>query len=839
MPSSIWRAACTAALCCFIAFPALAQRPAGPPDRAAMQERAGQMAPGVVLGSVRDAETGEAISGATVAIWRNGSLVTGAVTDARGAFRIEQLRPATYRVVVSFLGYAEAEFAEVALAREAPVVDLGVVRLAPDMAQLEAIEVAGEREMVEIRADRTVYNVRDEPVAETGSATDVLEQLPSVEVDIDGNVSLRGNQNVAILLNGRAVPVSGPFLASFLRQLPANSIERIEVIPNPSARYNPEGMGGIINIVTRQDTDLGLSGGVTIGGGTTGRYSAGANVAYQAGRLSAAASYGLRRDVRTSEGFTFRENRYLDRLGADQPEARFLDQTSFNERTGASHLLNGNVDYRFGQSTTLGLTGLLSIRDGVTEAANDYLFFRPDQSVVRHYLRGTEGSSDGLTGDLALTLRHVFEAGTHELSAEARVNRSTNDDHEVFRRQDLVDASGEAPGEPTFEVNTLERRASDATLQVDYNRPLPVGLALETGYRGTFRGLDNTFTAEPRTQLSNAFTFDETVHAAYGLLTRSFGALETKAGARVEAASTAFTLANTGETFENDYLSVFPSAFLLYRLSQTRQLRASYGLRVDRPRTRVLNPFTTFEDPLNIRRGNPYLLPEYTHSVEAGYAQFTTWGSLQLTPYYRHTRNAIGQHKTVDTETGVSTTTFENFATRDSYGAEVVLTARPAEWLSGFVSFNGYRAVTDAGNLDASLGTDALGWNARGNLQLQLPYGLALQGFGMYRSPRAVPNGRISSFTMTNLSLRKRLLDDRGTLTLQVRDVFDTMGFSFMLDDADFYQLAERKPDSRVVSLAFTYTFGQAPRQRGGRGRDQRTSPEQESPDADVEIGID
>ncbi len=820
-----------------LAAPAFAQRP----DRAQMEQRMAQMAPGAVTGTVLDAESGEPVATASIAVWRDGpdgseELVTGAVTDAAGAFRVDRLRPGTYRVTVSFLGYAAQAFEEVEVTRAALVADLGEVRLAPDAAQLDAVEVTGERELVQIEADRTVYNVAEQPVAETGSATDLLQTVPSVEVDIDGNVSLRGNGNVAILLNGRTVPVSGAFLANLLRQMPASSIERVEVIPNPSAKYDPEGMGGIINIVTKEDADLGLSGGLTLGAGSNGGYSGSANLAYGRGRVTATGSYGFRRDVRESSGTTSRTNRFA-------VPTTFLDQTSGGDRAFTSHLLNASLDYEVADKTTLGLTGLLSARDGGADGFNTFAFLAEDAATLTsRFDRLSDGDSEGLNADLALVAGWRPQPGEHELTAEARYNRATDDDLETFTQLALDPDSGDPLGGGVTETNDLRRETDQVTLQADYVRPLPAGVELEAGYKGDFQQLSNTFDAEfsdgrDDDALDNTFGYDETVHAGYGLLTRSFGALELKGGLRVERAATEFTLRDAEDalaggfiaacdaagdcTFENGYWSAFPSAFATFKLADTRQLKASYSKRVRRPRTFFLNPFTTFDDPLNLRRGNPFLLPEYTHSFEVGYAQFSQRGSLTLTPYYRHTTDAISRFKTLDPATGVSTLTFENFQTEDSYGVEAIVSARPAGWLNGFLSFDANRSVSNAENVEAGLDNEAFGWSVRGNVQAELPQGFALQAFAFYRAPRDIPNGRISSFSMTNLSLRKQLLGERASLTLQVQDVFDTMGFAFELDDEDFFQEAEREWQSRVATLAFTYTFGQPQRPdrraRGGR----------------------
>jgi outer membrane receptor protein involved in Fe transport len=809
------------------------------PLAAQAQRPAGATASGTVAGTVLDAETGEPIISASVAVWAEERLVTGSITGPAGDFAIEGLRPGPYHVEVSFLGYEPQRFEDVTITPSESRVELGTVRLAPAAQALDGVEVAAEREAIQFQVDRTVYSARDNPVAESGSATDLLENLPSVEVDIEGNVSLRGNQNIAVQVNGRPVPVSGEFLASFLQQMPANAIDRIEVIPNPSAANDPDGMGGIINIVMREDAELGLSGGLTLTAGTADSYNASGNVAYQSGPLSVSGNYGFRYNTRESEGLNYRVNRF-DGLPA------FLDQTSTGTRLNTSHMFNASVDYRLAAQTTVGLSGMLSSRGGERDGLNAYIYTDAGRDFVSRYDRRSEGENTGMNADLTATFSHNFAPRTHTLAAELRFNRSENDSFTRYTEQNLTASGDPADPFPFRQIDEVDRVSNLGSFKVDYRRPILGEGVLDLGYKGDVRRLDNTFFAArfdydiddfvPETALNNVFQFDEQVHAAYGEVTHALGDLELKAGLRLEQAFTTFSLENTAESFGNDYFSAFPSAFLAYQITESGQLRASYSRRINRPGARVLNPFESIDDPLNRRRGNPFLQPEYTNSFEAGYTQFWRTGTATLTPYFRRTTGAIGRVKTIEPETGVSTVTFENFATRDSYGLEAIVSWRPLQWINGFVSFNGYRFVSDAGNVEAGYGADSFTWTTRANASFALPQGLDLQLSGFYRAPMDTETGRISSVSRTELSVRKRLLDDRASLTFRVADVFDTMGFNFTVDEQLFYQEASRKWQSRVAMLTFSYTFGeQQRRQRGDRQRGQEGG----EGDGDFEVAID
>ena len=339
----------------------------------------GQPRPATLTGSVVDAETQEALPSASVAVWEpgeDGSLVTGAITTADGRFRLEGIRPGTYRVVVSFVGYRPEAREAVELAGP---VDLGTVALAPDVEVLEGVEVAARRDRVEVQIDRTVYNVGDDALAQSGTASTVLETIPSVEVDIEGNVSLRGVGNVAILINGRPAPVGSQFIASYLQSLPAGALDRVEVIPNPSARYEPDGMGGVLNLVLKENTDPGLGGAVTAGADTRGGYSATALLTYGRGPVSLSGSYGFREDARTSDGYRYRENLF------DDPDT-FLDQDMLDESERTSHFGNVNLDWALGPKTTLTLAGQGGYRLSSDDEATTFLF-RNDVETLEHYER--------------------------------------------------------------------------------------------------------------------------------------------------------------------------------------------------------------------------------------------------------------------------------------------------------------------------------------------------------------------------------------------------------------------------------------------------------------------
>ncbi len=666
------------------------------------------------------------------------------------------------------------------------------------------------------------------PAAAGGSAVDALRNVPAVEVDIDGKVSLRGNENVVVQINGRPSPMRGEQLGAFLQQLPANMVDRVEVIPNPSAKFDPEGMAGIVNVVMKQNTDLGTSGGINVGGGTTGQVNLSGNLGYQGGPLTLYANYGFMRDNRSVTGTLFRENRFLT-------PTTFLEQDTRGDFSPLSHTLNASADYRLGQRDVLSSNLVFSSRGSDRDNGAFYRELDATRGLTGRYTQLTEGSDDDLSLDATLAYRHTVRPRENEFSAELRFDRSADDDFTRFTRQTLLLDGAAADDRPLLETEGTDERNANWTLQADYTRPLGERVRLETGYKGTLRRLDNDFDAAlfsyeqnaylPDLDRSNEFAYDERVHAAYGVVSGTAGRFDLQGGLRVERASTQFDLTTTGETFDNSYSSLFPSALAAYNLDDTRQLKASYSRRVERPRSRQLNPFVRREDALNVSRGNPYLEPEYTDAFELGYQQSGELGTFQVTPFYRHTTDAVRRITTVDDQ-GVATSTFQNAATSESYGTDLNGSVRLGR-LTGFGGFSFFKQVTDATNVGSDLSSNAFGWSARTNATYRLTDDLDVQGFLMYRAPMRTEQGRISGRSMFNLALRQQLLDDRASLTLRVVDPFNTMKFYSLTEDDRLFQESERRMGARGVFLTFSWSFGQQPRVRQQRPAEQ---PEMEEP---------
>jgi ferric enterobactin receptor len=794
---------------------------------AQVPSRGGTAPTGTVVGVVQDAGSLSPLGSAAVSLWspRDNSLVTGTMTRADGRFLLAGVLPGTYVLRVSLLGFDRGEVAEVRVESGAPT-EVGVVRLTAAAISVEGITVTGDRAEVQLAPDRNTYQVRDMPAVTGGTATDVLENVPAVEVDVEGRVSLRGSQNVAVQINGRPAPMRGDQLAAFLRQLPANMLDRVEVITNPSARHDPEGMAGIVNIVLRENVDLGTSAGFTVSGGTRGDGSLGGNVGHQQGPFSVFANYGLSRNVREGTGVVFRENRFLTPM-------TFLDQVSDNRGDGLSHSFTLNSELRLSPRDVLGGGFFASTRSSDDTSHVSYFQREVDLSPIRGWDRISSGDGFGHTFDYSLNFRRTFAPRTHELSADLRYRTSRSDNVSRFVEIDVLDAT---VLEGT-ERQVTESIDSNLRAEVDYFRNFGSTVRLEAGYAGSIRGQDHALSIFHRkgdgaewqdAARSNDYNLSETVNAGYAVLSRRIDAWALQGGLRAETASRDFRTAGAVEGPGNRYSSLFPSALVSRNLSADRQVKAGYSKRIQRPHARMLNPVPSFDDPLNIFVGNPELSPEYTHSFELGYQQTGSLGTLQVTPYFRRTTDVARRFQFLRDD-GVTVTTFRNLATSDALGADVTGTFRLGP-VNGFVGFNASQVATDGGEGDLAVSSNAFAWSTRTNATWRVRPGLDLQGSLFYMAPREFENSRMGSMTRTNFSLRQRVMGDRGNVTLRIIDPLDQMRFSMFAEDERFYQETMRQMGGRRAVLAFSYNVGQQPRQRARPRANEEQEGEMEVP---------
>lgn len=786
---------------------AYAQRPGG----------GGRSAGATLSGTVVDSTAGTALSGATIAL-RNAadsSLVTGAIADRDGSFSVIGLAPGRYLLRASFVGYTTKWMRDITVDAHSGAMQLGTVALAPEGGKGDGVTVNGKREFMTIAIDRTIYKTSDLKVASGGNATDLLRNIPAIEVDADGNVSLRGSQSVVIQINGRPTMMNGASLATFLQSLPADAVERIEVIPNPSAKYDPDGLGGIINIVMKQGGDRGLSGGVNGAVGTDPNATFGANIGYGSGPWSIFANYGF--NYERMYGETDRYRRSLIEGPAAQLQQNATDTT---HTTG--HTFNASVDYGLAPQQTLSLSTFFNHRN----APNNWLIGSAERTaggeLLRRYGRAFVDSSSGNSGEVRLGYKWTPEPTRRELSIEARgsMDKGESPNHYWLRTMN-PDGSLVSSVENRRTFRDDENRSY--SFQADYSQPLGEDNHFETGYKGEALRITGDYRTDlldtlaggfvPDAALANNSIYDRTIHAVYLIYGHDFGPLSVEAGLRAEKALTTFNLVSTNQTFDNDYFNLFPSVNIAYKPADELQMKLGYSRRIERPQTWQLNPFPDFDDPTFRSVGNPHLKPQYTDSYDFTMAYFFDGGSVSVSPYYRHITNEMGRWEYFDS-TGMATLTWENLKTTDNYGADMVAMYRVGDWLSMFVAVGAYQYNFDATNLDAVSKKEAVIWSGRGSVSATLTEGLDLQVTYFYRAPMQIMGGEIGSFKSGDLALVQKLFDNKATVGLRLTDPLKQMGFDMDHTYSGFYENMNRAWNTRTLSLTFSYAFGTPDRNR-------------------------
>ncbi len=766
---------------------------------------------GEIQGRVVSAAGQTPVSQATVVASAPGSNAAAAraTSGADGSFQLTGLRPGRYRLRILAIGHAAKEL-PVSITATAPKLDLGTVILTAVAVELQAVQVQGARQDIQLTPDRNTYVVRDMPTTRGGTALDVLRNVPSVDVDIDNIVSLRGNAGVIIQINGRPSPMKSQQLGNFLAQMPAAMVDKVEVVPNPSAREDPTGTAGIINIVLKQEADAGTSGGLTVAGGTTGQANLGANLGWQSGPLTLYGSYGFLRDRRPRSETLYRENLFHDPV-------TYLDETGSRLQLPYAHTLTGSANYDLTKHDELALDGIYSTRSQQDTYGLIYRDLNSSHTLTSMSDRTTSGHGHESNLEGTLGYRHSFPGKAHKLTSELRFVRDEEGGPGTVLARTLA-LDGTPNGTTAQEQQAAWEHPREGSFKADYVRPLSKRLRLETGYKGSFTRFHTTLNTlvfdpaqavyRPDSSRISDFTYRQFINAGYLILDAQLGQFLLQGGVRVERATTHFHLATSDSTYDNPYNSVFPSGLITWNVDARNQLKLSYSTRIRRPdETDQLDPTPRIADPLNIFRGNPYLKPEYIRAFELGYQRKAGAATLQLSPYFRHTIDAVRTIRSIDSA-GVSTRTYANVATSDAYGADLTVAVAGGRSLSGFVGGSFFRQVSNAANVGPGLNARTFGWTARTNLSYRFSKTFDTQAIVSYRGPTTVEQGKLGSQTRVSLAARKKLMADRLSLTLRIIDPFNTTVESSTTIDPLFYQVSDRRRKIRGLVLNVNWMFG-------------------------------
>lgn len=777
---------------------------------------------GKVIGVLRDSVSREPMEFASVALisLRDSSATGGSLTDEKGHFSIEEVIPGRYLLRIASIGYKTFDTPVFTISMQENLKDFGLIYIPRSLRTLSEVNVTEERQEYVNSLDRKVFNVEKNLIATGGSVSDVLQNVPSVSVDIDGNVSLRGSENVTILIDGKPSGLTAENRAQILKQIPAGSIEQVEVITNPGARYDAEGMTGIINIRTKKDKRSGFNGTATAGIGTNDKYNASLNLNRRTRNFNFFGNYGYRRDDRTFEGSGFRTNFY---------DTTFQRSGSTGLFRNISHNVKAGSDWMINDYNTLGVSGGFNIRE---ELDRDYDFTEIlDANRIRTggFERIQRSPEDGMTWDGAVDYRKTFPGTKRELSGNVNLTQNTRNSTETFYTY---------PYDATFvsdqrQIGDRENKSYGG--QLDYVHPTEK-IRYEGGIKLTVRDNETEQHLErfdPDRQqwiadafFSDVFNYRDEVYAGYLQTGGKLGKFETQIGLRAE--HTRMKGSSPDTLFRRDYTDLFPSVTFRYNLKKDHDIQLGYSRRISRPDNRQLNPFVNYSDSLNLFRGNPGINPEYIHSVELGYQARIKEQNVAVTLYHHYIEDYVQRFRTIDPNTGISLMTFLNFSSARNTGVEVVLRNQFTKGITLNTTFNGFYNEVNASNIESGLQSDVITWDVRATLNAKVLKSTSVQVTANYMAPRENPQGTFKGFRGVDVGIRQDFKGGKWSLNLAVSDIFDTRQFEFDNNTSLFQMEAVRKRETRIATLTLSYNFGSADGNPFQRRRQNRNGDQQQ-----------
>ncbi len=738
---------------------------------------------------------------------KDSAVVLHEVTDSKGSFNLKNIPLGRYFLQASFIGFEDVK---------TPVFNLEGFKVFPlfmdDSKQtLNEVQVSAKKAIFSNAIDRKVYQVDMDLMAKSGSASEVLQNVPLVQVDVDGNVSLR-NSSATILINGKISPLMGKNAAAVLQQLPANSIEKIEVITNPSAKYKPDGTGGIINIVLKKTTKRGWNGNLTGNIGNRERYNASGTFSYNPGRMNLFGSYSIRQDdrVRTTNS---------DRTQTDpntNSVSYFQDQLTTKTRP-FSNIATLGMDYMIDDQNSFGISGDFYLRN---QHKNDLTLKKVSNStgLTQDYDRLRANSEEESNTGALLYFEHNFAKENHKLRIEFNIAHAPETEKNHFRN------IFRHPNQAEQLDYTLIKQISDVkNLTLNYENPISENSKLEAGYDGQFNKEDLDFygaSFQPEkgefvtdVQKTNRFLFKERIHAFYSTFSHSLNKIEVMVGLRAEYTDLNSALISAGTSIPNHYFKVYPTLHFSYKLNDHKELQFNYSRRVRRPEADDLNPFAEYADPTNIRVGNPYLLPEIIHSVEAGYLWRMKGLSILPGIYYRYTANRFTSI-TSPLNDSVLVTKQQNLANDKAMGADVVISGSIGNKLNLSLTPNLFYNQIDAANLGYSNKKSTLTWSANFNTGYLISNTLSFQLNSIYKSSRLTPQGTFLSSFVMNAAVRKDIFSKKGSVYITGTDLFKSQRQEVELQGPYLVQHVKTVSNSSMFFLGLSYNFGTVPKKK-------------------------
>ena len=747
-------------------------------------------------------------------------VVTGGVTDIDGKFSFE-INSGIYNVRYEFISFKTISEKNKKFNSDT---NLGTIFLEEDIAQLKDVVVIAEKSTVEIKLDKRVYNVGKDMMVKGGTVSDVLDNVPSVTVDPDGTIALRGNENVRILIDGKPSGLAGINIADALKLLPADAVEKVEVITNPSARYDAEGSGGIINIVLRKGKAQGINGSVVLSAGDPEAYGASSNLNFRSDNFNLFSNFGY--NYRNSPGNSLNDAEYFN---SDGTTSSFVNERRRNNRLNEGFNSNFGIDLFLNKKTTW--SNALTFSKSRGKNPDNVFFYNFDDTFTPTFVRNrfNDQKNNDFNFEYTTNFTKNFEKEDHKLTIDVAISQNRDNDSSIIYDQIIGDSSS------LFTESTLNNQKQQRNLfQTDYVLPIGENGRFEAGYRGNFQNNLTEFAIEPNTLYSNTLEYKEYVNAFYTQYGNKINKFSYFLGVRFEDSDIEVNSLTTNNFNNKKYNNFFPTATVNYEFSDSNSMSLSYSKRINRPRGRFLNPFSTYSSNINIFQGNPDLNPAYTNAIDLGYLKRWSKLTLNSSVYVNVTDESF---QFIRKESGlfvdgipVILSTPINLSKEYRAGFEFNVNYTPYKWwrlngnLNVFRNENqgDYKYVDYLGNdVVQNFDNIATSWFTRISSKVTLPYKVDWQTNLTYNAPQNSAQGRRLDMTSLNLAFSKDVLKDKGSITLNVSDLFNTRKRRFTNEIENVVSsYSEFQWRQRQITLAFTYRFNKKKNERENQRRE-------------------
>lgn len=780
-----------------------------------------------ISGKIIDKDTKQPLEYATIVLKPVKGAITGGITNENGKFNIA-IPKGTYDISVEFISFKTKKLPTKTINANT---NLGTITLETSTETLEEVEIIAERSTVDIRLDKRIYNVGKDMTVKGGTANDVLNNVPSVMVDVEGNVSLRGNENVRILINGKPSGLIGISGTDALRQLPADAIEKVEVITSPSARYEAEGTAGILNIVLRKGKALGFNGSISASVGTPELYSTAVNANVRSKKVNYFANVGYNK--RLGPGNSKNATTYLDK---NKNPISYRNEKRKYDRARNGIYLNGGVEFFLSEKSSLTTSALYRNYDRKTTANNLISAFNTAKKLTSEKNRIQKDNENDQTVEFSLNYTQKFNTEGHLLTVDAQYSNSKeNEKANITEKHSFPTKNIFTP-----ERNNTNEKSKNYLIKADYVLPINENTQFEFGFKADFENLISNYLVEDydthtkafkkNTNLSNNLDFKQDIMAVYSQFGKKINHFSYLLGLRLESTNRNIKLENNNSN--KKFTELFPTINLGYEFNESESVTLGYSKRLRRPRHWFLNPFESRVSETYIFKGNVNLDPTYTNSFDLGYLK--KWNKLTLNSsiYYRHTTNnfeMISQEEKREINGILQTIILRtpiNLSSEDNYGLEFTANYNPSRKIRLSSSFNFFEYKTNGNHsytnsegkkITTNYNTKDKSWFARLTSRIQLPAKIDWQTTAMYRGPKNTSQSKREGSFTANLAFSKDILKDKGTISLNVSDLLNTRKrksknyTNFTISEGEF-QWSERQ-----ITASFVYRFNQNKKRKASR----------------------